>query len=165
MDKICRKLCKMAKKWKLGWGDPVNCAYRMRFFASKMSKIFLKGGFVPSARNLYAIEINFLFFLIFFHTLLASLNTAAGHGTDRYSEGSLFGTVCRGRAFKFPLCTHMRDQRFSEYTFNKNSPFLGKKTHKLQEFSGVLPPKGPLSRNLFEVKNGLFSWKHVLFYP
>ena len=38
-----------------------------------MSKIFLKGGFVPSAHNLYAIEINFLFFLIFFHTLLASL--------------------------------------------------------------------------------------------
>ena len=73
LDNICRKLYKMAKKWKLGWGDPVNCAYRMRFFASKMSKIFLKGGFAPSARNLYAIEINFLFFLIFFHTLLASL--------------------------------------------------------------------------------------------
>ena len=76
LDNICRKLYKMAKKWKLGWGDPVNCAYRMRFFASKMSKIFLKGGFAPSARSLYAIEINFLFFLIFFHTLLASLSYA-----------------------------------------------------------------------------------------
>ena len=72
LDNICRKLYKMAKKWKLGWGDPVNCAYRMRFFASKMSKNFLKGGFAPSAHNLYAIEINFLF-LIFCHTLLASL--------------------------------------------------------------------------------------------
>ena len=77
MDNICRKLYKMAKNWKLGWGDPVNCAYRMRFFASKMSKNFLKGGFAPSARNLYVIEINFL---IFFHTLLASLPITWGGG-------------------------------------------------------------------------------------
>ena len=43
---------------------------------------------MPSAHNLYAIEINFLFFLIFFHTLLASLklkSTVMRRGTRRSS--------------------------------------------------------------------------------